>query len=77
MFNKLSRNLVEHDSSFFASTFSRPFKDQFGACRSRTSFGLNHLEALATVAREAKEERRERSPSPLDPSGLRYKRGFS
>jgi hypothetical protein len=39
--------------------------------------GLNNLEALATVACEAKEECRERSPSPLDPSVLRYKRGFS
>jgi hypothetical protein len=77
MFNKLSRNLVEHDSSFFAPTFSRPFKDQSGAWRNGTSIGLNHLEALATVAREAKEECRERSRSPLDPSVLRYKRGFS
>ena len=40
---------------FFATTFSRPFKDQFGAWRNGTSFGLSDLEALATVAREAKE----------------------
>ncbi len=40
---------------FFATTFSRPFKDQFGEWRNGTSFGLNDLEALLTVAREAKE----------------------
>ena len=32
---------------FFATTFSRPFKDQSGAWRNGTSFGLNDLEALA------------------------------
>ena len=40
---------------FFSATFSRPFKDQSGAWRNGTSFGLNDLEALLTVAREAKE----------------------
>jgi hypothetical protein len=40
---------------FFATTFSRPFKDPSGAWRNGTSFGLNDLEALLTVAREAKE----------------------
>ena len=40
---------------FFATTFSRPFKDQSGAWRNGTSFGLNDLEALVTVARDAKE----------------------
>ena len=40
---------------FFATTFSRPFKDQFGEWRNGTSFGLNDLEALLTLAREAKE----------------------
>jgi hypothetical protein len=40
---------------FFATTFSRPFKDQSDARRNGTSFGLNDLEALLTVAREAKE----------------------
>jgi len=40
---------------FFAATFSRPFKDQSGAWRNGTSFGLNDFEALVTVAREAKE----------------------
>jgi len=40
---------------FFATTFSRPFKDQFGAWRNGTSFNLNDLEALVTVAQEAKE----------------------
>ena len=40
---------------FFATTFSRPFKGQSGEWRNGTSFGLNDLEALLTVAREAKE----------------------
>lgn len=40
---------------FFSTTFSRPLKDQFGAWRNGTSFGLNDLEALVPVAREAKE----------------------
>ncbi|BFU94372.1 MAG: conserved protein of unknown function [Nitrospira sp.] len=40
---------------FFATTFSRPFKDQSGEWRNGTSFGLNDLEALLTVAHEAKE----------------------
>lgn len=40
---------------FFATTFSRPFKNQFGAWRNGMSFGLNDLEALVTVARETKE----------------------
>jgi hypothetical protein len=40
---------------FFSTTFSRPFKDQSGAWRNGTSFGLNDLEALLTVAGEAKE----------------------
>lgn len=40
---------------FFATTFSRPFKDQSGVWRNGTSFGLNDLEALVTVAREAKD----------------------
>ena len=40
---------------FFATTFSRPFRDQSGAWRNGTSFGLNDLEALMNVALEAKE----------------------
>ncbi len=40
---------------FFSTTFSRPFKDQSGAWRNGTSFGLNDLEALVTVARDAVE----------------------
>ena len=40
---------------FFSATFSRPFKDQSGAWRNGTSFGLNDLEALVTVACDAKE----------------------
>lgn len=40
---------------FFATTFSRPFRDQSGSWRNGTSFGLNDLEALLTVARHAQE----------------------
>src|SRR5688572_5070286 len=40
---------------FFATTFSRPFKDHSGAWRNGTSYGLNDLEALMNVALEAKE----------------------
>ena len=40
---------------FSATTFSRQFKDQSGAWHNGTSFGLNDLEALVTVACEAKE----------------------
>ena len=40
---------------FFATTFSRSFKDQSGAWRNGTSFDLNDLEALLSIAREAKE----------------------
>ena len=32
-----------------------PFKDQSGEWRNGTSFGLNDLEALVSVARDAKE----------------------
>ena len=40
---------------FYSTTFSRPFKDHSGAWRNGTSFGLNDLEAIVSVAREAKE----------------------
>ena len=46
---------VSEKGPFFATTFSRPFKDQTGAWRNGTSFGLNDLEALMNVACEAKE----------------------
>jgi hypothetical protein len=46
---------VSEKGPFFATTFSRPFKDQSGAWRNGTSFGLNDLEALMTVAHEAKQ----------------------
>jgi len=36
-------------------TASRSFKDQSGEWRNGTSFGLNDMEALLTVACEAKE----------------------
>jgi hypothetical protein len=40
---------------FFATTFSRPFKDQSAPWRNGTSFGPHDLEALMNVALEAKE----------------------
>ena len=46
---------VSEKGPFFATTFSRPFKDQSWAWRNGTSFGLNDLEALITVAYDAKE----------------------
>ena len=46
---------VSEKGPFFATTFSRPFKDQSGEWRNSTSFGLTDLEALLTVARGAKE----------------------
>ena len=48
------QNLSEK-GPFFATTFSRLFKDQSGVWRNGTSFGLNDLQALVTVAHEAKE----------------------
>ena len=46
---------VSEEGPFFATNFSRPIKDQAGAWRNGTSFGLNDLEALMNVAFEAKE----------------------
>jgi hypothetical protein len=46
---------VSEKEQFFATTFSRPFKDQSGMWRTGTSFSLNDLEALRNVACEAKE----------------------
>jgi len=46
---------VSEKGPFFATTFTRPFKDQSGAWRKGTSFDHNDLEALLTVARDAKE----------------------
>ncbi len=46
---------VNMKGPFFSTTFSRPFRDQSGAWHNGTSFGLNDLEALMTVAFEAKE----------------------
>jgi hypothetical protein len=45
---------VGEKGPFFSTIFSRPFKDQSGAWRNSTSFGLNDLEALMNVAFEAK-----------------------
>lgn len=46
---------VSEKGSFFATTFSRPFKDQSGAWRSGTSFDPNDLEALMNVVCEGTE----------------------
>ena len=46
---------ISEKGPFFATTFSCPFKDQSGAWHNGTSIGLSDLEALVTVAREAKE----------------------
>jgi hypothetical protein len=46
---------ISEKGPVFATTFSRPFKDQSGAWRNSTSFGLSDLEALMNVAFEAKE----------------------
>ena len=40
---------------FFATTFSPPIQGSVWVWRNSTSFGLTDLEALLTVAREAKE----------------------
>ena len=40
---------------FFSTTFSRSYKERSGKWSNGTSFGLNDLEALLTVAYEAKE----------------------
>jgi len=45
---------VSEKGPFFSTTFSRPFMDESGAWRIGTSFGLNDLEALVNIAREAK-----------------------
>ena len=46
---------VSEKGLYFATTFARPFKDQSGAWRNGTSFGVNDLEPLMNVAFEAKE----------------------
>ena len=46
---------VSEKGPFFATTFSRPIKDQSGAWCNGTSFRLNDLEALMTVPHDAKQ----------------------
>jgi len=43
---------VSDKGPFFATTFSRPYKNQAGAWRNGTSFDLNDLEALMNGACE-------------------------
>ena len=40
---------------FYSVTFARLFKDGSGAWRNASSFGLHDLEALMSVAQDAKE----------------------
>lgn len=40
---------------FFATTFSRSFKDRAGAWRNASSFSFSDLEALMNIALDAKE----------------------
>ena len=46
---------MSKNGPFFSTTFSRSYKDHSGKWSNGTSFGLNDLEALLTVAHEAKE----------------------
>ena len=46
---------VSEKGPLFATTFSRPFKDQSCAWHNGTSFGLNDLEALMNVVCEGTE----------------------
>ena len=41
---------ASEEGSFFATTFSRPFKDQSGTWHNGTSSGLNDLEVLMNAA---------------------------
>lgn len=43
---------VSENGPFFATTISRPFKDQSGAWRNGTSFGLNDLMNVGFEAKE-------------------------
>jgi hypothetical protein len=46
---------MSENGPFLSTTFSRSYKDHSGKWHNGTSFGLNDLEALLTVAYEAKE----------------------
>ncbi len=46
---------ISEKGPFFATIFSRPFKDHAGAWHNGTSLGLNDLEALMNIASAAKE----------------------
>ena len=49
---------------FFSTAFSRSFKDQYGAWHNAYSFGLNDLEALIALARDAKDWIAQRGGTP-------------
>ena len=40
---------------FFSVTFSRPYKDGQGHCKTSSSYGLNDLDALSSLAELAKD----------------------
>ena len=46
---------VSEKGPFLSTNFSRPFKDRSGTWPNGTSFDFSDLEALLTVARDAKE----------------------
>ena len=46
---------TSRNGPFFSTTFSRSYKERSGKWSNSTSFGLNDLEELLTVAHEAKE----------------------
>ena len=46
---------MSENGPFFSTTFSRSYKDHSGNWRNGMSFGPNDLEALLTVAHEAKQ----------------------
>ena len=46
---------MSKNGPFSSTGFSRSYKDQSGKWRNGTSFGLNDLEAVLTVAYQAKE----------------------
>ena len=46
---------TSRNGPFFSTTFTSSYKEQSGKWSNGSSFGLNDLEALLTVAYEAKE----------------------
>jgi hypothetical protein len=51
------RQNVSEKGQFFATTFSRPFKDKSGAWRNGTSFGLHGTNKLQVMSKRGNCER--------------------